>query len=457
MRRIDMARIDSVIRCQTDELSMESFQLIQENLTLRYKKSEEVVELWTYDADTQEVTLPRSMAHLFADGLEDKMSDGRALEWDPSMSKLVPREGQQEAINVLVRVLQSEAPVGADFRHAVLDADCGLGKTVMAAEAGLRVGRSMVVLVHKDFLAQQWVEAFHGNDEWGGLWPEAKIGHIQRDRCDSGEDFDVVIASIASLLVREYDPRVFSTFGTLIGDEVHRYGAGQWQKGLRLFPARRRVGLTATWWRYDGMLPVIQHHIGDPTHEMRREGADDARVHFVKVSTYLERKAYMNPWDGKLNRSKLVSALANDEGRNRYIAGLIDKALGAGRKCIVLSERRAQLDTLEHTLISKGWVGKCGYYVGGQSQEALDAAAEKQCVLATYQMAKEGLDIPKLDTLFIATPIADVVQSVGRIMRSHREKKEPVVVDFVDSQVGPCVGFASARRAQYEKLGFDIE
>lgn len=450
-----MTYVDSVIHTTTKELSYQDFVAIREKLTLRYPKSEEVVELFTYDEATQQVTLPRSMASLFGNACDDHMTDGRRFEC--LKSNFVPREGQEAAIQALVKAMS----VGTyNFGHAILDADCGLGKTVMASEAILRIGRSAVVLVHKEFLANQWVEAFHGNPEKGivGLWPEAKIGFIQQDRCDSGADHDIVIAVVQSLTgKRQYPQEVLDSFGILVGDEVHRYGAGVWQKALKLFPARRRLGLTATWWRHDGMLPVIENHISGPTHSMRRENVENSRVHFVKVNTVMERNQYINVWNGELNRGRMVTGLSQDKGRNRFIATMIGKALAAGRKVIVLSERREQLSDLEVLLTELGWVDKCGYYVGGRTQDQLEDAAEKACVLATYQMAKEGLDVPRLDTLFIATPIADVVQSVGRIMRSSSEKKEPVVIDFVDYQIGPCVGLSKARHKQYVHLGFSIE
>jgi len=69
-------------------------------------------------------------------------------------------------------------------------------------------------------------------------------------------------------------------------------------------------------------------------------------------------------------------------------------------------------------------------------------------------MAKEGLDIPRLDTLFLATPRAEVLQAVGRILRPHPDKEPPVVIDLVDEALGLPAGLARKRRRAYERLGW---
>ena len=64
-------------------------------------------------------------------------------------------------------------------------------------------------------------------------------------------------------------------------------------------------------------------------------------------------------------------------------------------------------------------------------QEHLKMSENKKIIIATYSMASEGLDIKSLTTLVMVTPKSDVVQCVGRILRSNH--KNPMVVDIVDS------------------------
>ena len=69
-------------------------------------------------------------------------------------------------------------------------------------------------------------------------------------------------------------------------------------------------------------------------------------------------------------------------------------------------------------------------------------------------MAQEGLDIPKLDTLILATPMSDIIQSVGRILRVHDEKKEPIVVDIIDDRVKMCKKLYFLRNKTYLSKGW---
>lgn len=59
----------------------------------------------------------------------------------------------------------------------------------------------------------------------------------------------------------------------------------------------------------------------------------------------------------------------------------------------------------------------------------------KKYLFATYSLAKEGLDVPCLERLFLATPQKDyavITQSIGRIARIAEGKQPPIAYDFVD-------------------------
>lgn len=70
-------------------------------------------------------------------------------------------------------------------------------------------------------------------------------------------------------------------------------------------------------------------------------------------------------------------------------------------------------------------------------QQAIDdmRSGKKRYLFASYRLAKEGLDIPRLDRLYLTTPQKDyavVVQSVGRIARVFEGKGDPICFDYVD-------------------------
>jgi len=72
-------------------------------------------------------------------------------------------------------------------------------------------------------------------------------------------------------------------------------------------------------------------------------------------------------------------------------------------------------------------------YMGGMKQKDLEESSTKKIIVATYSQAHEGLDIPALDTVILASPKSDIVQSIGRVMRETTGKQNnPHIYDVRD-------------------------
>jgi superfamily II DNA or RNA helicase len=104
-----------------------------------------------------------------------------------------------------------------------------------------------MIIVHKEFLAEQWSE------ELKALVPGIRIGRIQGEKCDIGPEFDVAIAMIQTLCSRNYPMGTFDRFGFAIFDEVHHLGAEHFSMALQRVNCPRMLGLTATPKRSDGL------------------------------------------------------------------------------------------------------------------------------------------------------------------------------------------------------------
>ena len=99
----------------------------------------------------------------------------------------------------------------------------------------------------------------------------------------------------------------------------------------------------------------------------------------------------------------------------------------------MLTDRLVQLDNIKQFLLTNNVREESiAYYVGSSTSEERERATTCPCILSTYSMAKEGLDIPRLDTLVMACPKGDVVQASGRVQRKHSEKHTPLIIDIVD-------------------------
>lgn len=343
----------------------------------------------------------------------------------PSMGRFtgVLRAEQQMAIETLRAAFHSGRMGG------ILRAVPGFGKTVCGCALMAALDVPTIVLVHKEFLLNQWMERIQT------FLPDALIGRAQQDEC-SYEGKAIVLGMIHSVGSGRYPQEFYDYFGMLIADEAHHLGAQTFSQAPPRFRARYRVALTATPRRKDGAENAFLYHIG-PVLFTSKEQRLKFKVKRVWTKFHLVKTERFNP--SLAPRTLVITFLCASEFRNRVIVDQLIAALQAGRKVIVLSERLKHLEKLNHFLHDM-WPAnsprpKVGFYVGGKKEEELDEARTANVVFATVQFASEGLDIPELDTLFLTTPISDVEQAVGRILRPHEKKKEPVVVDFRDDAV----------------------
>lgn len=88
--------------------------------------------------------------------------------------------------------------------------------------------------------------------------------------------------------------------------------------------------------------------------------------------------------------------------------------------------------------------------------EEFSDSTDQEIIIATYQMVSEGFDVPHLDTLFLVMPVSDPVQSTGRILRLHPDKKEPIVTHFIDDKVPKYRRAWQSCRRHYQDLGADV-
>jgi len=329
----------------------------------------------------------------------------------------------------------------------ILRASPGWGKTVWACALMAQLQLPTLVVVHKEFLADQWEKRITE------FLPNARIGRVQADVLDYVGKH--IVVGIVHTLASHDLPKSFLNWpGLVITDELHRIGAPTWSPVPPKFPARLRLGLTATPRRKDGADNVFWYHIG-PILFDASEQRMQPKVRRVYTDFRVVKTDQFNP--AAAPRSLLIRFMIHSKPRNRAVAAQLVLALKADRKILVLSERLQHLDLLAQVLkdachdegIRPPSTGK---YVGGMGKEELEVAAKAQVIFATSQYAKEGLDIPALDTLFLVTPLSDVEQAVGRILRPSPGKKEPIVVDFRDDQVGLFKKMADYREATYVKL-----
>lgn len=402
--------------------------------------------LWEVHGDY--LCLPRGAATQYMDNhhysLLDHTSLGYAVDFK---SRINPRDNQHTFINGLQSAI--EGTYGA-----LGQAEPGFGKTVCVLDIIAKLGRTAVILVHKSFLINQWMERIK---EYYDI-KESEIGIIQQDRCEyKGKKISLAMAQ--SLLAREgrYPEEMYSYFGTVAVDEVHRFAAPTFRQTIVQFPGRYRIGVTATPKRKDGLQNVFVDHIGTIAVVGEKRKVKPIIKQVAAEMVVASERPFRSRYSDRPDLTKVITYITKAETFNRQIVKLAIKAVEAGRKVIVFSDRRGHLDTLDVMfgveLKKEGKRYTVGFYVGGMNEEQLAISATRNIILATYAMAQEGLDIPELDTCFLTTPKGDIEQVVGRITRENDDKKQPMVVDFVHP-ISICKGMAANRFRQYKKLGW---
>jgi superfamily II DNA or RNA helicase len=192
------------------------------------------------------------------------------------------------------------------------------------------------------------------------------------------------------------------------------------------------LGISATVDRKDGLTQVLHMFIGDKIYSEERENDDPVCVRAIEYKTadpVFNEVEY--DYRGNPKYSTMVSKLCAYNRRTDFVVRIIRDLVEENpeNQIMVLAHQRSILTYLYDAIRHRA-IAEVGFYVGGMKQGDLADTETKQIVLATYAMAAEALDIKSLSTLVMITPKTDIVQSVGRILRTKHDS--PIIVDIVD-------------------------
>ena len=326
----------------------------------------------------------------------------------------------------------------------VLSLPCGYGKTTVSLAIACTLGYRTMIVVHKQFLADQWRERIKQ------FCPGATIGVVQQDKKET--DCDFVIAMLQSLSLKEYSFTDFDTIGTVIVDEAHHICAKVFSQSLFKMCPRHIFGLSATPERKDGLTKVLHWFMGPTFFAVERKEQHQVDVFPITFDSPNYRNPPPSMRNGKISMPNMITDLVEDRERNKMLVELVKKASAGTRQLLVLSDRRHHCELLHQCFPTTS-----GLYMGGMKEVELQASSQKKIIFATFSQAHEGLDIPTLDTVILASPKSDITQSIGRIMRETKGKKNnPQIYDIHD----PWSIFTAMyykRRKVYRQGGFNIK
>ena len=324
-----------------------------------------------------------------------------------------------------------------DTGGGVLSLYTGAGKTCVSLHVACSLKVKTLVVVNKAVLMDQWCERI------AAFVPGCAVGRVRGPVCDV-EGKDIVVGMLHSLSQREYG---LAGFGLVVVDECVHLAARTFSQAMFQVNCPYRLGLSATPQRDDGLTKVIVWFLGPIFLTVERENQQCVTVRPLRF--WCDDFAGPPPTRaGKVAFAKVLDVLAGAAGRSDEIAAAVN-GLPPARRVLVLSDRREHCADLARRIGSHA-----SLYLGGMRRADLEAAAGARVVVATFCLAAEGLDIPALDTLVLATPKKNVVQACGRIMRGA-VTGEPLILDVQDAW--PCLqGQTRARLEFYRASGFRV-
>lgn len=330
-------------------------------------------------------------------------------------------------------------------KNGVLEAPCGSGKTQIGLALIKKLGGRALWLTHTHKLLEQSL------DRAKALFSKGDYGTITKGKICMGKD--ITFATVQTM--REIDPLLYrNAFDIIVVDECHHCvgtptKVHQFYKVVNNCNARYKYGLSATLTRADNMINCVYAILGKKLHSITEQEVGNkiikAKHTKVEIDLDYDLMDYCEG-DGTINYNSLINMLSNDPRRNQVILDYVNGNYEQGKKQMILCHRVSQVEQLARD------IQDMGISVSAISGKVKDAKRnyDADVIIATYSLAKEGLDIPDLDVVHFATPQKDkaiVKQSAGRVERNIVGKEQPIVYDYVDNKIGYCQMCYKKRRA----------
>jgi superfamily II DNA or RNA helicase len=364
------------------------------------------------------ISIPQGRLDLVPDGLQ--LIDKRVLNPVPFPNpKFELREGQQ--------VVYDEV-----HDSCFINALVGWGKTFTALHIARKLGQKTLVVTHTAMLRDQWI------DEVRALF-NMEPGVIGSGNFDI-EDKAIVIGNVQT--VTKMLPQLAKEFGTIILDEAHHVPASTFSSIIDSSYARYRIALSGTMLRTDGKHIIFQDYFGNNIIKPPQSHTLNPTVKIIKTGISIA---------AGLGWAQKVNSLLYDEEYQEFVANLAKVQIGLGHSVLVVADRVEFLNNVKD-LVGESCIlitGETDYTTRKQLISEVESG-KKMCVAGSRQIFSEGISINRLSCVILAVPTSNPIsleQIIGRIMRLHPDKLNPVVLDLNFSS-------AAEKRQDTARLGF---
>ncbi|MDT8309921.1 MAG: DEAD/DEAH box helicase family protein [Methylophaga sp.] len=378
--------------------------------------------------------------------IDVKIDDKRELGIKISTTKplLTLRKNQQAAVKEM-----SKHDAG------ILHAPTAFGKTVTAIGMIAKRRANTLILVHSRQLLDQWQERLRS------FLPNIEVGVIGGGKKRPTGIIDV--ATYQSLINKKDNTisPIAQDYGHVIVDECHHVSAPRFEMVLNEVRAKYVLGLTATPERQDGHQKIIFMAVGPIRHKVKTSGGkkfeQEVQIHQLGDTPPL----HLNRSEERPKITDAYRWIMENEKRTQLLVSDVIGSIREGRHPIVLTERREHAEMINNLLKENGIdpIILKGAMKATERKHVDEHLHSAQVVVATGKYVGEGFDLPRLDTLFLAMPIAwkgTLAQYAGRIHRESDGKLRVMIHDYVDSGLPMLQRMFKKREKSYKAMSYTI-
>jgi len=372
------------------------------------------------------------------------------------------RPDQSDIVRRTLAILRTEGGV-------VIHADPAYGKTVCILNILTELKRRAIVLVHKRDLVWQWVERIIQHT----TIPRSQVAVAMDGEVGALDGKNILVGLVHTIGKNCWGETLTHWPGVVVFDEVHSSVPPQtFADVAAMFPAKYRIGATATPRRQDRMHRVFEHHIASSRHHVRAVAPTQNKSVIVIHRYYDRHKMPIEAKSVHAIRAQLFYILMSDPVRNQLIVNYVSSFVSGGRRVIVVSDRIYHLAVLAAMTRKKHPDKQVGFYTNQvavldeywteirrttNTKADLDLTAKyADVIFATYKMLGEGTDLENVSGMIYAMPRTEVEQSKGRIEGPRSGGKKPVVVDIWDMVYPTATGYAKKRMSHYQSVGASV-
>ena len=388
-------------------------------------------------------------------------------------------KGQELNISFRGELRESQIPAVETMLEnetGILHAATAFGKTVVCCDMIARRGISTLILVDRADLMNQWIKRLEEFLDIDEELPEyqTKTGRTRKRKSLIGNlqgahdtlTGIVDVAMIRSLKKKDgFHPKL-KEYAQVYFDECHHAASDSAIEVLQEINAKYVYGVTATPKRGDGKEKINEFLLGPIRYRFTaKDRAEEQNINHL-VYPRFTRTVKPHHLSKTPYGNDAYELIRNNDVRDEQIIRDVVDCVQAGRTPVVLTKYVDHAKKLSERL--KTYADRLILLTGANGTKARRAQVEELnkvdnsdslILVGTGSLLGEGFDFPRLDTLFMATPVSGenvVEQYVGRLNRDYDGKENVIVYDYVDSHIPKFDKMYSARMKAYKKIGYEL-